>query len=486
MPLLVWLAIAFLAALLLLVLLLALRIILTRGAAPLEPWHTHVPVEPDRESLERLDWAGYVAAEDQLLASVEREITERLHADGAPPSNRYIKGSPVHPQRFEQDWNRSFVLTPDGPPKGAAVLLHGLTDSPYSLRHIARTYAAAGWLALAIRLPGQGTVPGGLARMGWKSWAAATGLAVRAARQRVGETAPLHLVGYSNGAALALDHALRALDDPALGRPARLILLSPMIGITVAARFAGIAGWPAIFPRWARTAWVKVLLEDNPFKYNSLPVNAARQSYLVTRHLQRRLERLRKAGRLIELPPLMTFQSIVDATVRTDAVIHGLHAQLPHGTNELVLFDINRSAELTHLIRPKAAHMPASLLPPAPRGFRTAVVTNRDLTTSEVVERVVEAGAATASERPLDLAFPAGVFSLSHIALPFPPDDELYGYTAGPAGPRGIGHDAMASLGERNVLIVTDDAFERLSANPFFAYLIERLEAAMAEDSASA
>lgn len=476
-----WLASVVLVVLALVVLFLALRVVLTRSAPRLEPWHTHLPAELDRESLERLDWAGYLAAEDQLLASVEREITERLRLAEPPSTSRYVEGSPVHPQRFERDWNRSFVLTPDGPPKGAAVLLHGLTDSPYSLHHIARAYAAAGWLALAIRLPGHGTVPAGLVRIGWKSWAAATGLTVREARQRIGETAPLHLVGYSNGAALALDHALRALDDQALGRPARLILLSPMIGITVAARFAGIAGWPAIFPRWARTAWVKVLPEDNPFKYNSLPVNAARQSYLVTRDLQRRLDRLRKAGRLVKLPPLLTFQSIVDATVRTDAVVWGLHAQLPHGTNELVLFDINRSAKLAHLIRPRAARTPASLLPPAPRRFRTAVVTNRDPKTSEVAERVVEAGAVAASERPLNMAFPAGVFSLSHIALPFPPDDGLYGYSTDPPGISGSG---TAKLGERDVLVAAGDAFERLSANPFFPYLAERLEAAMAEDVA--
>ena len=322
-------------------------------------------------------------------------------------------------------------------------------------------------------------MPAGLARIGWKSWAAATGLAVREARRRIGETAPLHLVGYSNGAALALDHALRAADDPGLGRPARLVLLSPMIGITAAARFAGIAGWPAIFPRWARTAWVKVLPEDNPFKYSSLPVNAARQSYLVTRDLQRRLDRLRRAGRLVELPRLLTFQSIVDATVRTDAVIDRLHAPLPHGANELVLFDINRSAQLAHLIRPKAARTPARLLPAAPRGFRTAVVTNRDPTTGEVIERVVEAGAVTASDRPLDLAFPAGVVSLSHIALPFPPDDGLYGYTADPSG---LGRGGITKLGERDVLVVAGDAFERLSANPFFPYMVERLVAVMAED----
>ena len=57
------------------------------------------------------------------------------------PVNRYFDGSPIYPGRFAQDWNRSYVLEPDGEPVGAVVLLHGLTDSPYSLRHIARPTA---------------------------------------------------------------------------------------------------------------------------------------------------------------------------------------------------------------------------------------------------------------------------------------------------------------------------------------------------------
>ena len=38
-------------------------------------------------------------------------------------------------------------------------------------------------------------------------------------------------------------------------------------------------------------------------------------------------------------------------------------------------------------------------------------------------------------------------------------------------------------MGERDVLAVTSDAFARLSANPFFPYLIERLERSMEEDA---
>ena len=47
--------------------------------------------------------------------------------------------------------------------------------------------------------------------MVWEDWLAATRLAVREARRRVGPSRPLHLVGFSNGGALALKYALDAL-----------------------------------------------------------------------------------------------------------------------------------------------------------------------------------------------------------------------------------------------------------------------------------
>ena len=84
---------------------------------------------------------------------------------------------------------------PSGKPVGAVVLLHGLTDSPYSLRHVARRYVQAGYVAVAIRLPGHGTVPAGLSDVEWEQWMAATRLAVREARRLAPAPAPLHLVG---------------------------------------------------------------------------------------------------------------------------------------------------------------------------------------------------------------------------------------------------------------------------------------------------
>jgi alpha-beta hydrolase superfamily lysophospholipase len=259
-----------------LITLIGVRIYDTQRGLPLELWHIYAPSEMSADEIDHADWGQYLAAEQAVFDDVRAEVTAKLDPSERVPVNRYFKGSPVYPGHFAQDWNRTYVLEPDGDPAGAVVLLHGLTDSPYSLRHIARRYRAHGYVSVAIRLPGHGTVPSGLSDVEWEDWLAATRLAVREARLRIGPSKPLHLVGFSNGGALAMRYALDALEDPQLTRPDRLVLISPMIGITAFARFAGLAGLPAFLPHFAKASWLSILPEFNPFKYNSFPVNGAR------------------------------------------------------------------------------------------------------------------------------------------------------------------------------------------------------------------
>ena len=239
---------AVIAVVALLVVVLAWRAYDALRAPHLARWHTFVPHEASAQQIARLDWAGYLQVEKQLFDEVRTEVTDKLEPEDQVESNRYFSGSPIYPGRFAQDWNRSYVLLPQGTPVGAVVLLHGLTDSPYSLRHVARRYVQDGFAAVAIRLPGHGTVPAGLSQVEWEQWMAATHLAVREARRLAPAPAPLHVVGFSNGGALAMKYALDVLDDPQLARPERIVLFAPMIGITSMARFAGVFGWPAFFP----------------------------------------------------------------------------------------------------------------------------------------------------------------------------------------------------------------------------------------------
>ncbi len=448
--------------------------------APLQSWHTFVPEELDAEAIDEADWSTWLAAEDRVMAEVRNQVTDQLEPLDRIAANRYFEGSPVYPPSLARDWNRSYVLLPEGPPKGAAVFLHGLTDSPYSLRHIAKRYRDLGWATVAIRLPGHGTVPAGLYDVEWPDWLAAVRLAVREAIHLAGDAVPLHIVGFSNGGALALKYTLEALDDPALARPDRLILVSPMIGVTEFARFAGLAGLPAYFPRFARAAWIAILPEFNPFKYNSFPVNGARQSHLVTAALRTELARQARNGSLDALPPILTFQSVIDFTVSTPAVVDTLYDRLPANGSELVLFDLNRSARFGPLLRPSAATAIDRLLPDPPRRYTATTVSDIGVPGDGMVALTVPAGELAAREEPLGLAYPKDVFSLSHVALPFPLDDPLYGLEPDGDEDYGANLGATALRGERGALIISIDAVSRMASNPFFPYMLQRIDEAIA------
>ena len=196
-----------------------------------------------------------------------------------------------------------------------------------------------------------------------------------------------------------MKYALDAIADPQLTRPDRIVLISPMIGITRFARFAGLASLPAMFPPFAKAAWLSVLPEFNPFKYNSFPVNGAVQSYRLTQVLQREIAQYSRTGQIAELPPIITFQSVMDFTVSTSAIINALYSHLPANGSELVLFDVNRTVKFGALLRPSADIALSRLLPSQARTYRTTIVTNADVASGEEVERVIEAGDVSEHDR---------------------------------------------------------------------------------------
>lgn len=455
----------------------SVRVYDTQSGPPLEPWHTEVPTELTTEELDHADWAEYLRVERQAFDEVTHEVTEKLDADERQPFNRYFQGSVIYPGHFRHDWNHSYELRPAGPPQGAVVMLHGLTDSPYSLRHLAVHYQQRGWLVVGIRLPGHGTVPGALTQVSWEQWMAATRLAVREARERAGPAVPLQLVGFSNGGALALKYTLDALHDPSLVRPQRVVLISPMIGVTSFARFAGLAGLPALFPRFAKAAWLSILPEFNPFKYNSFPVNGARQSWELTQALQQQIVQEEKGGGLAQLPPLLTFQSVLDSTVSTRAVVEALYNRLPANGSELVLFDINRRAEFGPLLKPNADTALERLLPPPPRRYATTVVGNGPAGSgNSVVADTLPANGLAHQRQALGIAYPPEIYSLSHVALPFPPDDSLYGRTPTDPHQFGLSLGTLASRGERGALVESMDTLMRIASNPFYPWLLARID----------
>lgn len=446
------------------------------GRGPdLHRWHTWTADELTEKEIDHASFADYLARENAIFRDMKQTISDTLRDDEKTSLNRFYAHSRVYPDQFTPNWNRSFILMPEGKPRGAAVLLHGLTDSPYSMRYLAERYQQAGFIAVVPRLPGHGTAPGALTTVNYEDWQAATRMAVREAVRLGGTDVPLHMVGYSNGGALAVKYTLDALNDASLRRPQQVVLLSPMIGVTSFARFAGLAGLPSVFPAFAKTAWLNVVPEFNPYKYNSFPVKAARQSWLLTQALQKQITEQYRRNQLAGFPPVLTFQSAMDSTVSSRAVVSAFYRYLPDNGSQLVLFDINQAANLRALFRPALYSAVENVLTPAPRRYGTTVVTNAPAQSYDTVARITPANETQEQVQPLNIRWPQGMYSLSHVAVPFPLNDALYGNEPDEKNSAGIQLGTLSLRGETGALTVGMDTLMRATSNPFFPYMMTRI-----------
>jgi alpha-beta hydrolase superfamily lysophospholipase len=473
-----WLPAAVLALAVVVYLLLALS---SRRLPELQTWHTERPASEFRahDAAGGGGLAAYLEREQRVFSELDAIVAGSSAT--ALPLGRYRPGGRNDPSTFPANWNRSFEMRPESV-RGAALLLHGLTDSPYSVRRTAEVLRDCGFSVLGLRLPGHGTTPAALTVADRRDWRAAVRIGAAHARSQAGAAGPLWIVGYSNGGALALDHALSALDDPSLPRPNRLILLSPAVGVSP---FAAMARWHrplSLLPAFEKFRWHTVFPEHDPFKYNSFPKSAAFQTHRLILELLGKLDRAIERGLLGELPPVLAFQSVADATVRTAAVVDDLFLKLGGTDSELVAFDINRVSYMQDYFAGDPGERLARLCEPAGPPFRLTLITNADRDSKAVVARRWSPNSARPVDEPLGLSWPLGVFSLSHVSVPFPPDDPVYGSGVGGIPDWGVPLGSLEPRGERDLLAVPIDLFTRLRYNPFFPYVERRLVEAVELD----
>jgi alpha-beta hydrolase superfamily lysophospholipase len=451
------------------------------GGPRLEPWHLVAPAsEFDADRMpEGFDFTEFLRLEQEVFDELEQLLADEVKASPELATSRYQPAGANNPATFPTNWNRSFVLEPLEA-RGATVLIHGLTDSPYSLRAIGTTLAERGLAVIGLRLPGHGTVPEALDRVEREDWAAAVRLAIRRANELRGD-GPLAVIGYSTGAALGLEYALDSIEDDALPRLDRLVMISPAIGVT---RFAVLAGLPRLqryVPFVGRLRWTAVEPEFDPFKYNSFAANGGFLTHRLTVSNRRRIQELVRDGRAADMPPVLAFMSLADATVRVESVAADLFEPLADPRSELVIFDVNRDASISAFLRFDPADRLAWLADRAPLAWTLSVVTNAASDTLDVVERRWRPEATEPVSHPIGLSWPAGVFSLSHVAVPFPIDDPINGYASareswGPALGR------LEPRGERGLLSLDHEFLMRLRSNPFYPYLEDRILGALAAD----
>jgi pimeloyl-ACP methyl ester carboxylesterase len=212
----------------------------------LEPWHLAafdseftVGKGTDVTTLD-----DYLALEGALSRELDAEVFARTPERAQSRFIRFASGSLADPRGRTPDWNRT-VERRHPNARGAVLLLHGLSDSPYSVRALAQVFYDQGFSTLALRLPGHGTAPSALLTTDHRDWMAAVRLAMRHLDTHRQDGQRLYIAGYSMGAALAVEYAASRLKGERLPPVSGLVLLSPAIGVSP---LAGVALTPAATP----------------------------------------------------------------------------------------------------------------------------------------------------------------------------------------------------------------------------------------------
>ncbi len=448
----------------------ALYIYWVNSGPSLQLWHTEqLAAEFTAERADEIrTFYAYRQLEEELFDQLDKQIFARTETGPAFSLARFSAGSAADPRRWETNWNHSFEFPADTP-AGGVLLLHGMSDGPYSLRALGEELNRHDYWVVGLRLPGHGTAPSGLKSIRWEDMAAAVRLGIAHLASRVGQDS-LHIVGYSTGAPLALDYALNVLDGSGSPMPTSLVLISPAIGISAAAALASWKVQLAHLPGLEKLAWTQVLPEFDPFNYNSFTSNAGDQVHRLTRSVAGRVEARAASGPIETFPPTLVFLSTVDATVSVDAVIDNLLEHLAPDRHQLVLFDINRSRVKTTLLVYDPGPLTTRLMAAEDLPFHLTLITNEHPDSNKVVSRYKAPFSAETSTEPLSLAWPRGVISLSHVALPFPPDDPLYGRRQS-ENEATLHLGQMDFQGERGLLKFSADWLLRLRHNPFYEFL---------------
>ncbi|USE77441.1 alpha/beta hydrolase [Cupriavidus gilardii] len=178
---------------------------------------------------------------------------------------RYVSAD----MRAETEWNLPREWRPAGPPRGGALLVHGLGDSPWSFVDIAPRLAERGLLVRTVLLPGHGTAPADLMGVTLEDWQRVLREQVAALRDTVGE-GPLYLGGFSTGANLVLDYA------QAHPEVAGLLLVSP--ALRSGSRWEWLTPWLAPVVPWLLSTGDD-RPQQTPVRYLNTPTNGFAQYY---------------------------------------------------------------------------------------------------------------------------------------------------------------------------------------------------------------
>lgn len=437
--------------------------IYNRVAPELKKWH-------EKSSYKEPNYKEFKTVEEYLLAENRflKDVFSEVEVNSKDNLTRFSKNGIL--SSLDKDGNNinsSFEMIPENI-KGGVLLLHGLTDSPFMMRDIAKIFYENGYYVLGLRYKYHGTYPGELVKVSQKDFEDAAIFGSKMIKEKLKniKNFEFYMVGFSTGAAATLQYITSSIrEDKELPKPKKVFWLSPAMGVSPAAKFGFLDSWVSLIPYFKKFQWLDINPEYDPAKYNSFPKNSGIQVYYLIKKAKINFMKLSKKEKA-ELPPIYSYTSLVDSTV-LDKDLYDIFFKMENSENKLVIFDINRKFEeffkpnLINLnLRDEALDLDFK--------FNVSFISNYNTKKDDMVGILNYYQGKFYEEKDTGLKWNESNFSLSHVSIPISPENLIYGK-----------HSILGDLklkGENNALYLSPNLLYRIRYNEFFEYIEEDIK----------
>lgn len=266
-------------------------------------------------------------ANDQYAGFPEPQANFQQHIDKV---RQYLQDTQMSQRELKDvEFNLPFERLADVSQqyKGKFLLIHGLNDSPYVFTDVATMLTKRGYDVRAILLPGHGNTPRAQLNMSYKKW-------LKAARQQFAlwddGVTPMYAGGFSMGGVLA---TILALENDSIEG---LLLFSPAYKSTM----NHLLRWSGIYSRFKPWVFGGMIIEDNPTKYNSIPINGAAQYYNLTKVLRHAWAKRSKGQRRLSIP-VLAVASADDSVVDVSFTIDRFNRRFASENKKLIVYSNN-------------------------------------------------------------------------------------------------------------------------------------------------
>lgn len=430
----------------------------------LKPWH-------GQSKVEELNYDEYSNIEDYLRD--EKIFLEDRYDEVAESENglynRYVKTSKSSPYGyFKDNVNASFEMIPEDI-KGGVLMLHGLTDGPYSMIDLAKIYYDKGYYVLVLRYPYHGTYPGETLKLSWKDFSETANFGAKMVGKKLEENkgGRFYMVGYSTGATASLRYITHDMQkDSELPKPDGVFWFSPAMGVSPSAKFGFLDILASKIPGFSKFAWLDIYPEYDMAKYNSFTKNAGIQVYKLIEKSKASLSKLSKEEKA-DLPPIYSYTSIEDATVDATESFQVIQ-DIGNEEGEIVIVDANRKYNNFYKEKVKKTDF-SSRIEESQILSDVVMLSNYKNKESNKIEVIrFSNGSEKVEDTGKDIEWREFTFSLAHVSIPISPENPIYGRSS-----------LMGNLnikGEKGIVSVPTDMLIRLRYNEFFDYMKGNIE----------